>query len=442
MIIKNYNKITNTEFKKDLVDIIEDGIKKVNPHDMIRDAVRYNGDFNSVIIQHNEYDLFQGRIFVIGGGKAVGNMAHELEEIIGSDRIVAGIINTVKGRYNLKKIKVNEVAYPLPEKKGEKGAIKMMQLKDKYKIGQGDLVINLLSGGASAMVPAPVDGISIKDQQKITELLLESKAQTPEINIIRRHLSKIKGGRLAQFFYPAKVVSIIISNVIGDRLEVIGSGPTAPDHTSFQDAKDVLAGHNLWEKTPESIKNHILKGVSGEIEDTPSVLENAANHIIGNSSIVLEAMAVKAKNLGYKPIIVFDDLSGNSREGAKRVARDIIKKQALHNVFLFAGKTKIKTGKRDKDLSRNQQFVASLILEIKNIFSEWGVASLDTDGIDYHSQYAGTVLDHNILNKVKDFSELQDIKKTTNFFKKNKDTQILTGDTGTNVGDVVIFIKK
>src|SRR5579875_3322484 len=219
----------------------------------------------SIAIDLDSFD----RVFVIGGGKASAAMGEELERILGT-RISGGVINYpdyLRPRPRSRLIFYNEATHPVPSVKGVRGVEKMLNLLGKPT--RKDLVFCLISGGGSALLPRPVKGVTLSDKQKTTELLLESGASISEINCVRKHLSSIKGGRLAELLYPARVISLIISDVVGDRLDSIASGPTAPDSTTYQDAKQVLSKYRLFERVPSRVRRIIREGLAGRSPETP-----------------------------------------------------------------------------------------------------------------------------------------------------------------------------
>ncbi len=443
--INNYEDLAGSELREMALRMIEAGLRRVEPHNMIRDAVQYNEDFNSVIVHHKAHDVLGGRIFVIGGGKAVGNMAQELEKIIGIEHIAAGVVNCKTGGYNLKKIKLNEASHPLPDKRGVRGVEEMLALKNDYNIGEKDLVINLLSGGGSALLPAPVDGVSLNDKQMITRALLDSGADIRDVNIVRKHLSKVKGGQLGAYFSPARVVSLIISDVARNNLASVASGPAIPDESTFEQARNILK-YGLWDKAPSGVRAYIDRGVAGLEKETAKKLENCSSYLIGSTAVILEAIALAAKELGLRPIIISDEVSGNSIDVAKDLAKIINSADyADYNVLLFGGETGYKS-KGNKSVGRNQQFAAQMMLELKNINNEWVVASFDSDGIDYLSKTAGAIVDSQTLKEINDLgfdlAKTIEDNDTEEVFKKIKNVLILTGDTKTNVGDVMMFLRK
>src|SRR5210317_2237104 len=207
------------------------------------------------------------RILVVGAGKAGAPMAKALEDLLG-DRIAEGVIVVKEGHgLPLKYVRIHEASHPVPDERGMRGAEEILSLvKDA---GERDLVLCLMSGGGSALLVAPADGVTLEDKQEVTRLLLACGADIHEINSIRKHLSRAKGGGLARFAYPATVVSLILSDVIGDDLNVIASGPAVPDTSTFEDTRQVLGKYDIWDQVPQSVQIRIQLGLKGDIQDTP-----------------------------------------------------------------------------------------------------------------------------------------------------------------------------
>ncbi len=444
-IIKNYQEIDITDLRKQALEMIEAGIKKVHPGFLIKSAIRYNRNFNSLTVQNKTYDIIRGRVFIVGGGKAAGLMAQALEKIIGASNITAGIVNCHGDDYELEKIKIIKAEHPLPDRKGVKGVEKMLDLKEEYEIGEKDLVICLISGGGSALIPSPADSISLKDKQTATQLLLESGADIREINAVRKHLSKVKGGRLGRYFQPAQVISLILSDVAGNNLNVIASGPTVPDPTTFKDARAVLVKYNLLEKISSEAREYIERGCDAQEEESPKELDNCDNYIIGDINTALEAMAGKAKALGLKPMIISAEITGVPEVVGKRISQEIIKGEYKnYNALIFGGETTPCLPKTHGQGGRNQHLAAVSMLAMKDYQKEWVMASVGTDGSDYLSKVAGAMVDSYSLRmamqKGLDVKEYIDKYDTNTLFKELGNSLIITGDTGTNVGDVMVYI--
>jgi glycerate 2-kinase len=445
VIIKNCNELATTTLRKQALKIIESGIDRVLPRAIMKSAVSYDTVSKSLKIQNTTYDTATGRIFVIGGGKASGLMAEALEDTTGAKNIFTGIVNCKGGGYRTKKIKVIKAGHPIPDKRGLNGVKQMLALKEKYHISGDDLVICLISGGGSALMPCPIDGISLEDMQRTTELLLKCGAEIREFNTVRKHLSRIKGGRLGEFYSPTKVVSLIISDVIGDDLDVIASGPTYPDSSSFQEAYAVLEKYDLTAGVPESVLSYLKKGCRGEVAETPKSLTNCHNHIIGNNRLALEAMAKKAEELGFTPLVVTAEQKGDTVEAACTRAGEILEDRYNgYNAILIGGETTPKLPKHAGKGGRNQHYAAISMMAMKSYSGDWLVASAGTDGSDYLPDVDGAMVDSNTLLT----ATLQGINVQTyidrfdsnTLFKKIGGALIVTGNTGTNVSDVILYL--
>lgn len=444
-MVKNKDELATTALRKQALKIIEAGIERVLPTTTMKSAVSYDPPSKSLKVKDAIYRTAKGRIFVIGGGKAAGLMAEALEDIAGIENILTGIVNCKSRDYRTKKIKVIKAGHPLPDERGFNGVKQMLALKEKYSINENDLVICLLSGGGSALMPCPVDGISLGDKQKTTELLLKCGAEIHEINAVRKHLSKIKGGRLGEFYSPAKVVSLIISDVIGDDLDAIASGPTFPDSSTLQSAYSVLEKYDLVTKAPESVIAYLRRGCRGEVEETPKNLTNCDNHVLGNNQLALEAMADKAKELGLAPCIITAGQMGDTTEVARMRAREIIEgKYKGYDAILIGGETTPKLPRNTGKGGRNQHYAAVSMLAMKSCPGYWVVASVGTDGSDYLPDVAGAMVDNNTLYRATakgiDARVYIDRFDSNTLFARIGRSLIITGNTGTNVSDVMLYL--
>jgi glycerate 2-kinase len=447
MLIKNRKRLATDSRRKAAVDIIEAGIDSVLPEKLISSAVNFN-PYNKVLqIQSHEYDTSPGRIFIIGGGKAANLMAKTIEQIIGYKNITAGIVNCKSIEGSTRIIKTIKAGHPVPDKKGIDGVKQMLALKKNYSINERDTIICLISGGGSALMPCPSIGISLEDQQNITTLLLKSGAEIHKINTVRKHLSRIKGGKLGEYFSPACMVSLIISDVVGDDLSVIASGPTYPDASTFQDAYNILEQYNLVKRAPPIINYYLRMGCTGLIEETPISLNNCHNYIIGNNRIALEAMAAKASELGFNPLILTAEQKGDTGEIAFYRAKEIsYGKYDNYNAILLGGETTPTIPEKSGKGGRNQHYAAVSLLAMKEYPGRWLVASVGTDGSDYISDVAGAMVTSESTG-IAESSGLNIQSYIDRFdshmlLKKLDGSLIETGSTGTNVGDVILYLLK
>lgn len=445
MLIKNKDEIAITESRKKVLEIIEVGIERVLPSTIMLASVKYNSAKKILTIADDKYDVSKGRIFIIGGGKASGLMAETLEKIIPPEDITAGFINCVSTDYKTTKIKILKASHPVPDEKCVSGVKQMLKLKKNYSINKNDLVICLISGGGSALLAYPVKEASLNDIQKTTEILLSSGVEIHEINVIRKHLSQIKGGQLARFYSPATIVSLILSDIIGNDLDTIASGPTVPDKSTFLDAYNNLKKYNLLSKTPKNVVKYLEKGCAGKIKETPKKLDNCKNYIIGDNRLALEAMAEKAKELGFKPFIVTAEQIGEPTAMARlRVNEILSRKYADYNLILIGSETTPKLPENPGKGGRNQHYAAVSMIEMEKYKGEWVVASVGTDGSDFIPDVAGAIVDKNSLESVKskglDVKSYIDRFDSYTLFKMIGNSLIITGPTGTNVCDIIVYL--
>jgi hydroxypyruvate reductase len=376
-------------------------------------------------------------------------MAQAIEEIFG-DRLTKGVITTKYGHLlPLKKIQIIEAGHPIPDQKGYEGAKIILNLLKGS--GPEDLVIFLLSGGGSALLPFPADGIELKEKQEVTQLLLDSGADIKEINTIRKHISWMKGGWLAKWAYPSTVIGFILSDVVGDQLDAIGSGPTVPDPSTFGEAWEVLKKYDLLNRIAPSIKNFLELGKKGKVEESPKkgdvVFQKVYNSLIGSNILALRAAGRKATSLGLNTLILSSSIEGETRTAARfhtAIAKEVISsgnpipKPAC---ILSGGETTVTI--MGKGLGgRNQEFVLAGALEISGI-EKTVLLSGGTDGTDGPTDASGAVADHTTIQRAKsmgmDPRAHLDNNDAYPFFQKLGDL-LITGPTQTNVMDVRILL--
>jgi len=444
-ILLNRHDLVTTQLRNQVLQIVEAGISRVLPLNIMRSAVRYDAVSRVINIKGDIFPIANGRVFVIGGGKAAGLMAKALETIIGTENIVDGVVNC-KGRpFKTQKIKTIVAGHPIPDQQGVSGVKDMLALKRRYSIDENDSIICLISGGGSALMPCPVDEVSLRDKQKITELLLGSGAEIDEINIVRKHLSKIKGGRLGNFYSPATVISLILSDVIGNELATIASGPTFPDQSTFLNAYSVLKRYGLLAKAPRSVADFLRKGGRGDATETPKTLNNCYNYIIGDNRLALEAMLSKAEEMGFNPYIITAQQKGDATAVAQFRANEVLgHRYAKYNILLIGGETTVKLPACSGKGGRNQHYAAVSIMAMAQYPGEWIVASVGTDGSDFLPNVAGAIVDQNSLDIAK--AKGIDVKSYIERYDSNTlldrigNSLIITGNTGTNVGDVIVYL--
>lgn len=441
--------------REKLISIFNAALKSVDSCDSVRKAISFRD--NEIIINgHITYNINNfSKLIVVGAGKATAPMAQAVEDIFG-DRIDDGIIIVKYGHTRpLKKIRQIEASHPLPDISGLRGTRSIIELLNHADAGT--LVICLFSGGASSLLVSPAGYITLDEKKYVTDLLLKAGAAINELNTVRKHISRVKGGLLAEIMYPASVAAIILSDVIGDRLDVIASGPTVPDSTTFSDAMDVIGKYNLEDKVPDSVLKYIGKGLRGEIEETPKQGEvffgNIRNIIAGSVRQALSAAMKKAVNLGYKTEIIASDIQGDVRDAAGYLLEKALEaKKTLKSVngpvcLLSGGETTVSV-KGEGLGGRNQELALAFAIEIKG---EKGITMLSagTDGTDGPTDAAGAIVDGETFSLAYKHG-IDPVKylrnnDSYNFFK-NLDTlsgvphHLITGPTWTNVMDLQIIL--
>ena len=441
------------EMKRIAKAIFLKALTAVDPYRILKDRIRIEKDRLLIRIEENleknfDLNMFEN-IFLVGTGKASTSMAQAIEEILG-DRLTKGVITTKYGHLlPLKKIEIVEAGHPLPDPKGYEGAKKIQNLLQES--GPRDLVIFLLSGGGSALLPFPADGIELKEKQEVTQLLIDCGADIKEINTIRKHISQIKGGGLARWAYPSFLIGFILSDVVGDQLEVIGSGPSVPDPSTFEEAWEILKKYDLLNEIAPSIQRHLLFGKEGKVEETPKpgevVFEKVYNSLIGSNILALHAAEKEASSLGFNTLILSSSIEGETREAARfhaAIAKEVISSGnpiQRPACILSGGETTV-TIKGNGLGGRNQEFALAGSIEIsgmeKIVFLSGG-----TDGTDGPTDATGAVADHTTAQRAKSMSLDPKAHLNNNdaypFFQKLGDL-LITGPTHTNVMDVRILL--
>jgi hydroxypyruvate reductase len=434
--------------RKDAQEIFLTGIKAVEAEAAVRRHCRM--DENRFVVDEKAYDLsLFDKVFVIGAGKASASMAKALEDMLGK-KITEGLV-CVKYEHlaALNTVKLVEAAHPVPDKPGQDGAQAILELASKAQ--KGDLVISAFSGGGSALLPLPVEGVSLADKQEATKVLLACGATIHEINAVRKHISQVKGGGLARAVSPATHVALVLSDVVGDDLDVIASGPSVPDSSTFADCLGIFAKYGITEKVPEAVLGHIRKGVEGKAAENPKpgdpLFEAVQNAIVGsNMECVLTADA-KARQLGYNTLILSSMIEGETIDVAQvhgAIAKEIVKTGHPLSVpacVLSGGETTV-TIKGDGLGGRNQEFALAAAASIAG-WDNVVVLSGGTDGTDGPTDAAGAVVDGFTVAKGRDLG-LEAASFLSNndayrFFERTGDL-IKTGPTNTNVMDLRVVL--
>jgi hydroxypyruvate reductase len=385
------------------------------------------------------------RILVVGGGKAGAAMAQAAERALGG-RIAAGLINVKHGHTaRLRRIELNQCGHPVPDAAGVAGAERIAALA--ASASPKDLVLCLISGGASALMPLPAAPITLEEKQAVTRLLLACGANIHEINCLRKHISRIKGGQLARLAAPAAVESLLLSDVIGDDLDTIGSGPTAPDASTFLRATSILEKYGIAERVPSSVRERLAVGVAGAIPETPKpgdpLFRRVKNTVIGSNRLALDAARRKARELGYRTLVLASEIEGETREIARMhaaIARQIVKsgEPVRPPACIVTGGETTVTLRGDGLGGRNQEFVLAAAIDIAGL-PNTVVFSAGTDGSDGPTDAAGAIADGETLRRGPDARRYLDANDSYPYFEALGDL-VKTGPTNTNVMDVRIML--
>jgi hydroxypyruvate reductase len=390
------------------------------------------------------------RIVLIAVGKAAPPMAEAVEHIAGS-KFTRGLVITKHGHAASYggRCEVIEAGHPVPDEEGIRAGQAVVALL--AELTANDLLIVAISGGASALLCAPAEGITLAAKQQTTDLLLRAGAGIHELNCVRKHLSRLKGGQLAARAYPARVLSLLLSDVVGDSLDVIGSGLTAPDLATFSEALRVLESRSVWPQVSHEVREHLEKGVRGEIGETPKpgddLFKNVSNVIVGNSRQALEAAAEEAGRRGYRPLILSSRIEGEAREAA-RLHGDILWEAITsgHPIcrpacILSGGETTVTVRGEGKG-GRNQEFALAAALALKGA-AKILLLSAGTDGTDGPTDAAGALADGDTVRRAAesglDAAAYLARNDSYAFFEALGDL-VKTGPTGTNVMDVNIML--
>jgi glycerate 2-kinase len=432
--------------RQDAINIFLAGIESVKPDNLIERYVSVEGE--TLQVEKISFDLSEIKnIYVVGAGKASASMAQSLESILGS-RITEGhIITKYKHAVPLEFIDITEAGHPVPDENGIKGTEKILSIVNKAE--KDDLVICLISGGGSALMADVLEGCTISDLQTVNNILLKSGANINEMNCIRKHLSKVKGGQLARAAAPATVLSLILSDVIGDPLDVIASGPTAPDPTTFADAISIISKYKIENEIPEQIIRVLREGFEGKrqetLKDSDKILLHLNNLIIGTNNLALKTAIEKAESLGFESQIITNKLEGDVTTVARYIIEIVrsVKKEKINqkSCLLFAGEPTIKV--QGKGLGGRNQHLALMVAGMLKDLPGITFLSGGTDGTDGLTDAAGAVVDSFTSKNASDLGldiEQYIYKCDSYTFFKKAGGLIITGPTQTNVMDLMVVL--
>ena len=438
---------TQPKITRILKTLIQSGLEAADPGKaMEQSIIRKN---NQLCVNTVRYDLSQFRkVVCIGAGKSSAHMARRLEQILGNS--LEGGMVIVKDGYTAptKKVQVVEASHPLPDGRGIRATKHILAIAGS--LTKQDLLIVLLSGGASSLLCAPAPGITLTDKRKTTNALLRSGATIHELNTVRKHLSVIKGGQLAKTT-KAQILTIIVSDVMGDDLATIGSGPTVPDSTTFQDAQTIMKYYQIWNNAPENVRKHLEQGTQGHRPETwKSRRQQSPRNrsiILANNQTAIDGIATAAKRLGLRPSILDFPFQGEAKDLGSilgEMAKDIREfgNPIRPPACLIAGgePTVTITGKGKGGRAQETVLAAAQeLVGLHNIF----VAGFGTDGTDGPTDAAGALVDKLTIEEAEkkgiDISQFLNNHDSYNFFKK-VGGHIITGPTKTNVNDIYLVL--
>ena len=435
--------------RKDALSIFKAALKAVDARQLVLQAVKAPRH-GTLEIRGNVLDLSSfENIYVLGAGKAACPMAKALEEVLGGF-LTKGVVVVKYGHVlPLSSIAVREAGHPEPDANGVASAQEILAMADAA--GPNDLVFCLLSGGASALMPGLPRGILLEDKQQTLQALLRCGAPIQHINTVRKHISTIKGGWLAKRIHPARLVTLALSDVVGDSLEVIGSGPTTPDTTTYGLCLDIITAHDIRDQIPHAVLAHLEKGAHGKIPETPKplapVFTGSCAQVVGNAAMALEAAQKASLSLGYHTLLFSAFMEGEARDVAKThtdLAAEIA--AGLHPLkrpacVLSGGETTVTV--RGKGLGgRNMEFVLAAARQIAGM-NRVAVLSCGTDGTDGPTQAAGAVANGQTISRAHtlglDAATYLADNNSYNFFLALDDL-VITGPTLTNVMDIRVIL--
>lgn len=441
------------QMRKEASEIFRTSLEAVDPYQAVKSFVRVDDDRLEIGGEgrsNMEFDLAKyDRISIVGGGKATAPMAMAIEDLLGG-MIGKGMINVKFGfTEKLGITEITEAGHPLPDLKGVEGTRKIIDFLEKAD--EKDLIFSLISGGGSALLPQPAGDITLEEKQEVTRNLLECGASIDEINAVRKHISSSKGGQMARISFPATVVDLMLSDVVGDKMDVIASGPFVPDKSTFKEVWDILEKYDLKD-IPGTIMEHLRSGLEGRIPETPkaneSVFRNVFNFIVGSNIIALEAARDKAEETGYQTLILSSMVEGETREVARvhaAIAKEIVKtgRPISSPVCIISGGETTVTIHGKGLGGRNQEFCLSAALDLMGLPPRVIILSGGTDGNDGPTDAAGAMVDPYTVGRGKELGMIAADYLTNNdayhFFEKTNDL-LMTGPTNTNVMDVRLIL--
>jgi hydroxypyruvate reductase len=424
--------------EKELREILTAGLEAADPREAVLRFLSVEGE--RIVAEDASFEA--ERVFVLSVGKAAPAMAGAAEELLG-DRISGGLVVTKEGHETpLEKLETAVASHPQPDERSVEAARRVAEFVEP--LGEGDLLIALVSGGASALLADPAPGIGLEELASLNGALLRSGASIDEINAVRKHISVLKGGGLVRLAAPAKVLALLLSDVVGDDLSSIGSGLTVPDPTTLAEVRKVLTKYDL--EPPESIAKHLEKG-----EETPKpgdpAFEGVSNVLVGGGRLSAEAAAEKARALGYSPLLLSTYLTGDARTVAATYAaviREVLESgnPVAPPCALVSGGEATVVVRGDGVGGPNQEFALALAVELEEV-EDWAAFAVDTDGNDGPTDAAGGLVTGATASRVREGGADPEEALANNDSREvleRAGALLITGPTGTNVNDLRVAL--
>lgn len=438
-MIREADELASTPARETALACVEAGIEAAHPRRVVGAAVQLDGE--TLTIAGRVYDLTGvDRIVILGGGKASGTVAAALEGELG-DRLEGGAV-VCPDPVDTERVAVHVGNHPVPTERSVEGTRRVLELAEGAD--EHTLVLAVITGGGSALLAAPAEGIALADLQTVTDDLLASGASIHEINAVRKHLSAIKGGGLARAAAPARTVGLLFSDVVGDDLDVIASGPTAPDDSTYADAIDVLDRYAI--EAPAAVRDRLERGADGALDETAGpddpAFERVTNHVLANGFTALAAARDAAAGRGYNPCLLSSRVQGEAREAARTMVAVGEEVAATGNpieppaVVLSGGECTV-TIEGTGSGGPNQEFALATAVELDG--EATALAAVDTDGRDGATDAAGALVDGSTVtdaNAARDALSLNDSYP----YLEARDALVVTGPTGTNVNDLRVLV--
>jgi len=424
--------------KNVLQTLFDTALEFISPDYLIKNQCKVQDD--TLVVNAQEYKLLEyEHIYLLGSGKAAWSMAKALSSLL-SQYLSSGVIVSPVCQEELEKIECLSSDHPIPSERSLKGAQALITSCKMHQ--ENDLYIYLLSGGSSSLIELPVEGVSLEAFQMTTDVMLKNALNIEEINTVRKHLSSIKGGRLAQFS-KAQGLVLCISDVIGDDLYSIGSAPLYADTSSYEDALAILKSYQIEDKVPSSVRNYLEEGVANLHLETPKKVSKKVHHeLIGSNFLAKEAVYKKAQSLGLDAVMIEGYIDSDVNEAVDKILELAL--NSPHKVIIFGGEVTVKVEGEGQG-GRNQHAVLCMLKRVKEQNLRLSFLSAGTDGIDGNSDAAGAYIDTQTLEQVEalglDIDSYLKANDSYHFFKA-LDNLIMRGPTGTNVMDIMILIKE